>query len=493
MKTYINKVVTGLCSALLLMSSCDSFLSEDPKDFLSPENLPNTEAECNMLLMGTLQYWQSNNFERPIDFIAEATTDAVVSATANNIMRDDMASLTWKSDNENLYKPWQQFYACINASNIMIQKIPAAAKLTEEKREQYIAAARYMRAMSYFYLVRIFNDVIYLDMPVNDFTSANNMTKTPAVEVYRKIIEDLEYAESKLPVKWDKGTERPTIAAAKSLLSWVYITMAGEQVKDPSMWAKAAAKAKEVMDNKDVYDIKLETNFADLWLVANRYNKESIFALNFAEGVGQNQCGAEWRPTSVGTESGWGFFYVEQSYVDKFSDQDARKAATFLTEIVSTKDKKTYRMSDFGSPYPHGKKWFDADREDFSARSKRTDAYIPIIRYANVLLIYAESENEVNGPTASAYSAVNALRMRAGLEPLSGLTQDTFREAVRKEWVLETTHERIYRFNLIRWGIYLSTMKTYFQRYFPNKVGNVTEDKLYFPCPDHDALINPNL
>ena len=74
MKTYIYKAVAGVCSLMLLMSSCESFLSEEPKDFLSPENLPNTEAECNMLLMGSLSYWRSNNFERHINFIAEATT-----------------------------------------------------------------------------------------------------------------------------------------------------------------------------------------------------------------------------------------------------------------------------------------------------------------------------------------------------------------------------------------------------------------------------------
>ena len=323
MKTYIYKAVAGVCSLMLLMSSCESFLSEEPKDFLSPENLPNTEAECNMLLMGSLSYWRSNNFERHINFIAEATTDAVVSATANNVARDEMNSLTWQSDNESLYKPWQQFYACINASNIMIEKVPNASKVSDEVKTRYVAAARYMRAMSYFYLVRIFNDVIYLDTPVNDFTSANNMTKTPAKEIYNKIVEDLEYAEANLPVKWDSGTERPTVAAAKSLLSWVYITMAGEQVKDNTMWAKAASKAKEVIDNAATYGIKLEENYADLWLVNNRYNKESIFALNFADGLGDNQCGAEWRPTSIGSESGWGFFYTKQSYICLLYTSDA--------------------------------------------------------------------------------------------------------------------------------------------------------------------------
>ena len=494
MKTYINKIVlAGLCSLILSMSSCESFLREEPKDFLSPDNLPNTESECNMLLLGTIAYWRSNNFERHINFIAEATTDAVVSASKNNIPRDEMNSLTWQNDNESLYKPWQQFYACINAANIMIQKVPNAAKVTEDVQNRYVAAARYMRAMSYFYLVRIFNDVIYLDAPVEDFSASTNLPKTSALEIYNHIIEDLEYAENNLPVKWSEGTERPTVAAAKSLLAWVYITMAGEQIKDHTMWAKAAAKAKEVINNESAYGIELLPDYEDLWKVSNRFNKESIFALNFAEGLGDNQCGAEWRPSNIGKESGWGFFYSLPAFTDKFDDKDKRKAATFLTEIVSTVDNKTYTTANFASPYPHGKKWCDAGREDFSQRNKRTDMYIPIIRYADVLLIFAEAENEVNGPTADVYAAVNRLRARAGLDDLSGLSKDAVRQAIQKEWTLETAHERIYRFNLVRWGTYLTVMKEYFQSNFPEKVKNVTEERLYFPCPNHDAMINPNL
>ena len=76
---------------------------------------------------------------------------------------------------------------------------------------------------------------------------------------------------------------------------------------------------------------------------------------------------------------------------------------------------------------------------------------------------------------------------------LYGLSKETFRQAIQKEWTLETTHERIYRFNLVRWGTYLTVMKEYFQKNFPEKVKNVTEERLYFPCPEHDSLINPNL
>ena len=164
-----------------------------------------------------------------------------------------------------------------------------------------------------------------------------------------------------------------------------------------------------------------------------------------------------------------------------------------MTEIVSTVDNKTYTTENFGSPYPHGKKWCDGGRENFSQRNKRTDMYIPIIRYADVLLIFAEAENEANGPTVAAYDAVNQLRVRAGLDNLSGLSKETFRQAIQKEWTLETTHERIYRFNLVRWGTYLTVMKEYFRKIFPEKVKNVTEERLYFPCPEHDSLINPNL
>ncbi len=71
-------------------------------------------------------------------------------------------------------------------------------KFRMRSRTRYVAAA-VICVRCLFYLVRIFNDVIYLDTPVNDFTSANNMTKTPAKEIYNKIVEDLEYAEAIFP------------------------------------------------------------------------------------------------------------------------------------------------------------------------------------------------------------------------------------------------------------------------------------------------------
>ncbi len=166
MKTYINQITITLVAVLVLFTGCESFLSETPKDFLSPENLPNTEEECNMLLLGTMTYWRSNDYERAADFLVECSTDAIVNGTAGNVMREAIEYMTWESNNEFIGKAWAQFYKCINASNIMIQKVPLASGVPEEKKEVYVAAARYMRAMSYFYLVRLFNDVIYMDEPV---------------------------------------------------------------------------------------------------------------------------------------------------------------------------------------------------------------------------------------------------------------------------------------------------------------------------------------
>ena len=92
-----------------------------------------------------------------------------------------------------------------------------------------------------------------------------------------------------------------------------------------------------------------------------------------------------------------------------------------------------------------------------------------------------KTENEANGPTAAAYDAVNQLRVRAGLDNLSGLSKETFRQAIQKEWTLETTHERIYRFNLVRWGTYLTVMKEYFQKNFSWKGEECNGRTVVFP------------
>ena len=183
-----------------------------------------------------------------------------------------------------------------------------------------------------------------------------------------------------------------------------------------------------------------------------------------------------------------------KTFVDMFTDRDPRMAETIMYPgFINEGDNSTLPTKivlDYGGL---GQIKFLPRTDATYGGWGENITDLPIIRYADVLLIFAEAENEANGPTAAAYDAVNQLRVRAGLDNLSGLSKETFRQAIQKEWTLETTHERIYRFNLVRWGTYLTVMKEYFQKNFPEKVKNVTEERLYFPCPEHDSLINPNL
>src|SRR5207253_2663154 len=109
-------------------------------------------------------------------------------------------------------------------------------------------------------------------------------------------------------------------------------------------------------------------------------------------------------------------------------------------------------------PMPYYGKFFDADGSIQNNQSQRTDLNWPIYRYAEVLLLFAEAENEANGPTADAYSAINQVRARARLPPLAGLSQDQFRDAVHQERSWELAFESKRLFDLKRWGTFYSVL-----------------------------------
>ncbi|MEX2403687.1 MAG: RagB/SusD family nutrient uptake outer membrane protein, partial [Balneolales bacterium] len=143
----------------------------------------------------------------------------------------------------------------------------------------------------------------------------------------------------------------------------------------------------------------------------------------------------------------------------------------------------------YGRGEPYLKKWTDIGRDNLAERGNNTDTQIPIYRYAEILLFIAEAENEANsGPTPEAYLAINEVRERAGIDPLSGLGQEQFREAVRKEREFELAFELKRFYDIKRWDIFMEVFTEY-----PNSQGNVQEHHVYYPIPQREIQLNPGL
>lgn len=164
---------------------------------------------------------------------------------------------------------WDRFYRAINSTNATIDRAPDV-KIDETLKAQRVAEARFLRAFYFFHLVQMYGDV---PLPLNEtLEPSTEATRTPAADVYKAIIADLEYAESKLPTT-QRDYGRATQPATQFLLAKVYLTRA-----QPGDMAKAATYAKKVIDSKL---FSLLPRFKDVFEPLNDKNAEVVWSVQY--------------------------------------------------------------------------------------------------------------------------------------------------------------------------------------------------------------------
>jgi hypothetical protein len=376
-------------------------------------------------------------------------------------------------------------YAGINRSNILIGRVPGIP-MDENLKARYIAEAKVLRALHYFNLVRLYGGV-----PVVTAETATleglEIPRNTVSEVYAQIEKDLSEAESVLPPGYtaaDAG--RVTSGAAKGLLAKVYLTRAGTEKSSP-FWAQAAAKAREVMD-QGVYD--LYTSYADAFALTARGGKENMLEVQYLTDVYGHGMGRGYGPRAAPIFPGGGSAIARptESLYNGYAANDKRRAVTFMTSY--TYNGVTTNLSitdpDPGKAVSFQKLWDRTAKTNGGEGTSR-----PVLRFADVLLIYAEALNEANGgPTVDAYTALNRVRKRAGLDDLDGLNHDTFRAAVWQERRLELAFENHRRFDLVRTGRLVDAVKA---ENSYNRNPEIQPFHVLFPIPLSDMDANPML
>jgi hypothetical protein len=410
-----------------------------------------------------------------------ATDDYEAGPRARNAAVRAISGLTHDSSNDRMEQLWKQSYDGINVANIAVDKIALidAAKIDETVRTRLINEAKFLRALHYFNLVRWFGGVpLVLHQPADLSPDNLYVSKATEDEVYTQIIADLKAAEA-LPAQYaaaDVG--RATSGAAKSLLSKVYLTH--------KQWQLAAEKSKEVIDSK-VY--QLFTDFADVFNVATKNGKEHIFSAQFKGNSGYvgNSLASRSAPADVPGINGdyADALHLAGGLYASYSADDKRRAVTFVTQIVSPVNGNLYTLA-----APQFNKYYDPAVVGNQGQSSKN---LPIIRYAEVLLIYAEALNEWKGaPTAEAYAAIDEVRTRAGIAKLQdttpGLNQSDFREAVFQERRKEFVYEYQRWFDLARRGpdYYIQVLKAAGKTLAAPR-------HVHFPTPLREINLNPNL
>ncbi len=483
------KKLTILCFTVLLMTGCSNFLEEDFKGQVVGNASLSTVEGLDAALVGAYKglanTWSTGFLHATAIGATMGGEDVTTHAASNKQEFREFDQFSVSAGNSRTANLYNGCYKAIQGANNIITNYHLTVG-DETRINQIAGEAHFIRALSYYWLVRLYGSIPLITTA--EFSKELlTIDKTAPPEIYKLIEEDLSAAEGLLlNEKRDPG--RPNIGAAKALLADVYLTEAGWPIKDASKYAAAAAKAKEVIDNKATYGFDLMETFAETFdndpAVATM--PENVFQISAFKGVWHTANTTYGSAAMPGDISGWDDYFPEINFYLDFP-AGPRKDKTFRTEFaLGDGSTLQWQLTQTKHPY-YGKFWIKGDINNY-------DSSLPFVmmRYAHVLTIYAEAKARSGGPDQLAYDAVNAIRTRAGLAPLVGLPAEAFADAVVQERAWEFAGERTRWFDLVR----LEMVEEANANKHANDlkpINEITKDDYVFPLPLSEILANPNL
>ena len=495
--------VFNCVTLLFVIAGCSDFLDEEDPSNLTPESFYTTAAHAESAIAAVYADTRFYGFGAGIFSsnwqLLEAPTGTSTTETAQNSDLNNLYSLTYDPNTGHIQNWWRRIYRVVSNANLVLENVPGI-NMDESHKRRVLGEARFLRAWAYFYAVRIWGDVPLILLP-QSFTSEDfSPGRTPREEVYNRIVEDLKVAEAAgLPRMDESG--RVSQAAAKALLSKVYLTMAGFPLGLGTRYYElAATKAKEIIDNPGSIDL-FET-YGEVHDERLKNTVEHIFSLQYNAEVAQNPMGnmfPNFKPVTYRGPSGTGSTIPTIQFYNSYEPGDLRakdQEGYFYTTYYTNGSGEPF---DLGAPYIFKHFNVIANGTFGVEGTARDNLNVPMIRFAEVLLIYAEAENEVNGPGQEAYEAFKRIRDRAQLVTPDVGTYDqvTFREAIWRERWHELCYEGITWFDMVR----LRKVYNSLTNGFDDFVGHVNlssnqplqEKHLLFPLTMTEMINNPNL
>lgn len=366
---------------------------------------------------------------------------------------------------------WNGVYNNIYRCNMVLTNLSKIQN--EEKRKNAEGEALFIRAYHYFNLVRLFGPVFIVTEPISA-QEAMSYERSSVDKVYSFIEGDLKkIIDNALLPDFQPDTElgRATMLAARTLLGKMYLTL--------HKYTEAQAQLSKVEEAYAGYDLS-SIEYKDVFSITNEMNKEIIFAVRFKAGnVGLGNPMGNWF-APLGSESfvisgsGLSWNYPTSTLTKAYTADDKRKDAVFAESYK--KSDGTVEKVRYVTKYLSPVSVLNDGEKD-----------VPVLRYADVLLMLAEIENELNGPTQKAVDYLNATVKRAGLKPytISDFRDLVdFRLAVEKERLKEFAYENQRFYDLVRTGRYIEVMKNYYKTETDDK----HNDELYYK--EREDLMN---
>lgn len=507
------------------MTSCNDYLEVEPSNGIRTDNFYLTESQVDNALTGL--YGTLKPLPKYLFVMSEIRSDNVWVLT--DTKQNDYADVATFNANglltDGIVKScWADYFKVVATANMLLQKIEEVEFSNTDAKTQYIAEARFIRAMAYFDLVRFFGRVPLTTTALTT-EEAFSLGQSEASEVYQQVIvPDLQYAiENLAEVAFDyqnaTHTSRVTNIAAKALLGKVYLTMAGFPLNDSSKKSLATSLFKEVIDYAEVNDKYWASDMSEwdrMWIHEND-NKYFIFEVQYITASDEgnpmvtltvpSNPGTEWCGNNLVTGT---HLYIERGLQNHFIERDLVTGEYIDQRIDGTMNTRTSKGEDNETYTPTGNTFYV---KFFENRLKRAalgysdmDADIidrtywpqnyPILRLEDIMLLYAECV----GNTEEGYDMVNKIRERAGLEELEGLSSDEFQEAVANERRYELAEEGHRWFDLVRQNKYVETMKAMFINDDTTASGTyaafasrVTKDMYLYPIPQSQIEVRAGL
>jgi len=471
-KSGFGKMLPLTVGLMLFFSSCDDLLTEEPRT-VTEENFYNTAAEVETAVNAIYSPLRSEN---QTTFIAtlECHTDYGY-GRGSFAQYNDFQGMN--SNNINRVAGfWNAFYLSIRNANIVIKNAPEGDAISPEDVDKYVSEARFLRALSYFHLVRNWGDI-----PLRTEENMENveLAKSSKEEVYDFILADLLEAETNLPEEQEL-LGRPTKFAAKTLLADVYLQL--------GQYSEAREKAQEVMASgkHGLVPIATRDDFQRIFGPDVITTPEEIFSLKFVRQPGQgNYLPWVYNHPSTGLYSFGGSYAVYSDATNTFyknwEETDLRKHLW---------DRVDFGLGDSTLVT---RKFIDS--QAIGDNDAGND--LPLYRYAEVLLIFAEAAaREAGVPTEEAMEALNQVHRRAYGQDLSAPSPVDFvlgdyDEAAFIDLVLQ---EKAYEFQFEgkRWLDLKRTDKAE-EIIMENKGISIAESHYLWPIPVSELEYNPAL
>jgi hypothetical protein len=460
MKIKLAVIVTA--SALLV--GCEDFLDKSPQDSLTSGSFYKTANDAISAVNAAYDGFQHMNyygFNYPLIVNVlggDALKGGLGAGDRSEYLEFENFNIT--ADNIRIKEFYEQAWGCINRANSVIEnvsKMEPSGTFTEGLKSRIIGEAQFLRSLHYYNLVLAFGGMpLYEEVP-----RINERAKPRATEeeTWAFIIQGFKNAATNLPDTYDAAnTGRATKGAANAMLARIYALRA--------QWADVKTQVGLVKSSPARYD--LIDDYASNFDNRGNNNRESIFEIQYtlsntsinvwnAAGDWNSNWFSKYSAPQVGN-AGWGFMSPTQELVDDYEAGDIRLPAT------------VYRPGD-----PYGTGTFDpavgthlANAGKFGlkkytgldftgAASNGFDYNYKIIRFGEILLLEAEAENELGGPTAAALDPLNRIRARARLRPVNatnnpGLTKETFRDLILRERRVELAYEGLRFYDVLKRG-----------------------------------------